>query len=282
MDNGRRLLERFGEKKILTRFNNDEDYFGKLGRNFLSSSDADPLLHNPTKFKVPKEKTKHMIEGSYVHIALFEQDKLPNFLKDNYVDVASRNTSKYRDASQSGWKMIRPDKEKLDRKIKALLDNEKSRELIRGDNVEFEVPLVGFVKSSIIDENTGELVEYEEAWKGKIDFINHDYINDDGSKGVIGDLKTTLSVYSFDKSAYSRNYDVQSFVYPYLINELEGIDYSMKFLSVDPEHRIGIFNASKAMQHSGAIKAAEMMRNFGVWIKKSKWERDNYVLSKNI
>jgi hypothetical protein len=69
---------------IIEQLKNDADYYGDLGKQFLSNSDIGDLLNNPKNFKKNTETTKAMIEGSYFHTAVLEPEKLGNF---NIVDL---------------------------------------------------------------------------------------------------------------------------------------------------------------------------------------------------
>ena len=66
-------------KEILERLKNDDDYYGQFGRKFMSNSDIYNLLKNPTQFRVPQDKTKAMLEGSYFHTKMLEPQKIESF-----------------------------------------------------------------------------------------------------------------------------------------------------------------------------------------------------------
>ena len=61
---------------IIEQLKNDANYYGDMGKQFLSNSDIGDLLYNPKNFKKKSETTKALIEGSYFHTAMLE----PNYL----------------------------------------------------------------------------------------------------------------------------------------------------------------------------------------------------------
>jgi len=155
-------------KEILERLKNDDDYYGQFGRKFMSNSDIYNLLKNPTQFRVPQEKTKAMLEGSYFHTKMLEPQKIESF---KIIDASSRGTKIYKDACPSGEIMLlTKEKENLDYLCSIMTSNMEMCDYIYATGNEFEVPAVGQIMG--LD------------WKGKADIINHE-------SDVIIDIKTS-------------------------------------------------------------------------------------------
>jgi hypothetical protein len=65
--------------KIIEKLRDDANYYGEFGSQYISNSDIGTLLKNPRMFKVREEPTVPMIQGSYLHTAMLEPEKLVNF-----------------------------------------------------------------------------------------------------------------------------------------------------------------------------------------------------------
>ena len=128
-------------KEILERLKNDEDYYGQFGRKFMSNSDIYNLLKNPTQFRVPQEKTKAMLEGSYFHTKMLEPQKIDSF---KIIDASSRGTKIYKESCPSGEIMLlTKEKENLDYLCDIMASNMEMCDYIYATGNEFEVPAVG-------------------------------------------------------------------------------------------------------------------------------------------
>ena len=77
------------KKEILKKLENDEDYYGAFGQQYLSNSDISTLLKNPLALHTPSKQTPAFLIGGYFHTAILEPDKLKKFkiIKSN-----TRNT----------------------------------------------------------------------------------------------------------------------------------------------------------------------------------------------
>ena len=76
--------------------------------------------------------------------------------------------------------------------VDKMMSNSICKSLIRGENVEYEVPGIAEI--------------FGNQWKGKADIINHD-------EKLIIDLKTTADISKFKYSASKYNYNSQAYIY---------------------------------------------------------------------
>jgi len=173
----------------LDELTQDGEYYGELGRHFLSNSDIYALLKDPAQFKKSSESLA-MIQGRYFHTAILEKDKLKDF---DIIDASTRNTKIYKDAcaeTESEILLLRHEAEELSELARVMLSNIHFYDLIYDDENKFEQPAV--------KEIGGEM------WKGKADIVNPERIID---------LKTTSDIERFEWSFRDYNYDSQAWLY---------------------------------------------------------------------
>jgi hypothetical protein len=85
-------MSKIATKDIIEILKDDANYYGDIGRQYLSNSDIGTLLKNPKMFRVPQEDNKNFAEGRYFHQLLLEPDKAMQTL---CADVSSRNSKAY-------------------------------------------------------------------------------------------------------------------------------------------------------------------------------------------
>ena len=56
--------------KVISKLQDDSNYYGDYGRQYLSNSDISKLLYSPNEFRKPTPKTKELVMGSYFHTAV--------------------------------------------------------------------------------------------------------------------------------------------------------------------------------------------------------------------
>jgi len=81
---------------IIDELRDDKNYYGRLGKSYLSNSDIGVLLSNPRAFRKEREETKAFAEGRLFHQLMLEPHKVENF---PFVEVSSRNTKEYKNLS---------------------------------------------------------------------------------------------------------------------------------------------------------------------------------------
>lgn len=188
-----------GEKVLrdpfIKRMENDNFYYGDLKFLALSSTSIKLLLESPKKFyyvtKYGSKESQAMRDGRLLHTLVLEPDKFDNL---EFVDVASKNTKKYKEAYKENPEVYtQKEKQDAERLADALLRNDKAMQLIR--NKEYEIPIINYIKSA-----DGE----DFAFRGKADLL--------GSK-IICDIKTTSDLSNFNYSAKKYGYDIQCYIY---------------------------------------------------------------------
>jgi hypothetical protein len=83
-------------KDELNKLREDEHYYGKFGKQFLSNSDISTLLTNPLALGKPMKPIPAFLVGGYFHTAILEPHKLKNF---KIIETTTRNTKAYKEIS---------------------------------------------------------------------------------------------------------------------------------------------------------------------------------------
>ena len=245
------------DKKIIEKLKQDEHYYGKFGKQFLSNSDISILLKNPRLLKEDKPKTSAMVIGGYFHTAILEPDKLKSF---KIIKSTTRNTKHYKEMSGGEICLLQHEVDKIELMQEAVMDNEICRNLILGSDfertVDYEVPGVKEIHGNM--------------WKGKADIINHD-------EKLIIDLKTTSDIDRFRWSASKFNYDSQAYIYSNLFG------YEMMFMVIDKETlQIGLFDCSPAFYESGEDKVRKATDAYELFYKTEDFDSKQFLITKTL
>jgi len=211
---------------IIDELRNDKNYYGGVGRSYLSNSDIGTLLTNPKNFGNIREDNKIFAEGRLFHQLLIEPDKAENVLS---VAVSTRTTKEYKSfCEEKNIDFALLTKEVDD--IKSLVGIMKGNvnffmEIYKDGNL-FEEPAVGEIKNMM--------------WKGKADIVTND---------CIIDLKTTGDINKFKWSAKAYNYDSQCYIYQQLF------DRPLVFYVIDKATgQLGIFRPTENFIRGGEAK----------------------------
>ena len=244
------------DKKIIEKLKQDEHYYGKFGKQFLSNSDISILLKNPRLLKEDKPKTSAMVVGGYFHTMILEPDKLEQF---KIVKSTTRNTKHYKEMSGGEICLLQHEVDKIELMRDAVMDNQVCADLIMGTNGklnDFEVPGVTEIHGNM--------------WKGKADIINHD-------EKLIIDLKTTSDIDRFRWSASKFNYDSQAYIYSSLFG------YEMLFIVIDKEtNQIGLFDCSPDFYKSGEEKVRKASDAYDLFYKTDDFDSKQYLITKTL
>ena len=241
------------KENVIKKLRNDKHYYGDFGKQFLSNSDIKTLLTNPLALGKASEMRPAFLVGGYFHTAILEPQKLKKY---RVIPSSTRNTKVYKEMSGGELCLLQHEVDQLELMIDKMLNNDVCKGLIRGENVEYEVPG--------ITEICGK------KWKGKADIINHD-------EKLIIDLKTTNDINKFRKSAWLYNYDSQSFIY----NKLFG--YEFIFIVIDKNtHQIGIFDCSPEFTVRGLDKVREAVEQYKLFYETKDFKAEQYFINQTL
>jgi len=241
------------KKEILKKLSNDADYYGKFGRKYLSSSDVGVLLNNPLAYGQELKQTTAFLVGGYFHTTILEPNKLKKY---KIIPSTTRNTKLYKEMSEGELCLLQHEVDMIEKMSEKVLSNKICKDLIQGDWVEYEKPMITKIGNYM--------------WKGKCDVLSH------GDKLVI-DLKTTADINKFRNSAFRYNYDSQAYVYRKLFG------YDMLFIVIDKNtHQIGMFDCSDEFYASGKDKVERAMEAYDLFFKSKDFDPKQYFISKTL
>ena len=213
---------------VIELLRNDQEYYGGVGKQYLSNSDIGTLLKTPEQFGVSRPDNKNFAEGRYFHQLILEPEKAENVV---WVDAASRNTKAYKEFianSELEVALLRTEKDTIDTLVKKMLGNIDFFELIRAEGNIYEQPNVMQYEST------------DTQWKGKADIVGKDYVID---------LKTTSNIDDFKWNARKYNYDSQAYIYQTLFGK------PMMFLVIEKQSgRMGMFTGGDEFYQRGRDK----------------------------
>lgn len=240
-------------KDILKRLENDEDYYGEFGKQFLSNSDIRSLLKDPLMFKKSIKDNPNLIKGKYFHTLILEPDKLENI---KIIDTTTRNTTRYKELSDGEMCLLQHEADHLQSLRDTLLNNSIARDLIQDIDVQYEVP---------------GLIQLEDEWfKLKADIKNN-------TQSLIVDLKTTSDIDKFRYSAKEYNYDSQAYIYSKYFN------MDMVFVAVDKNtKKIGIYDCSPQFLESGKEKVERAVDTYRLFFKNENFKIEDYCITETL
>ena len=213
-------------KEIIEKLRNDEDYYGKFGKQFLSNSDIGSLLGNPLDFRKQEDDNVNYAKGRYFHQLILEPEKA---METIFVDASTRTTKIYKEAVEElnlGFILLNKEGEEIRGCVDNMIQNFEFFEGIREDGNQYEVPAIKEIKGKM--------------WKGKADIV---------CKDKLIDLKTTSNINDFKWSPRKYNYDSQCYIYQELFGK------PLVFYVVDKtDGRLGIFRPTEEFIKRGEDK----------------------------
>jgi len=247
------MTDELTKEDIIEKLRDDDLYYGEFGQQFLSNSNIKTLKDNPLALRDPIKKTSALLIGGYFHTVILEPNKVDKY---KIIESSSRNTKHYKEMSDGELCLLQQEVDMIELMKEKIDANEACRFLMRGFNVEYEVP-------NIIDL-------YGNTWKGKADIVNHD-------EKLIVDLKTTSNINSFKSSAFKYNYDSQAYIY----SQMFGYDFC--FIVIDKTTlQIGIFDCSPEFYQSGAVKVEQASATYDLFFKDENFDPEQYFISKTL
>ena len=224
------------EENVIGLLRDDKQYYGGIGKQYLSNSDIGTLLKNPEQFGVSRPDNKNFAEGRYFHQLILEPEKAKDVV---WVDAASRNTKAYKEfIEESGIEvaLLRTEKDTIEALVDKMRGNLDFFELIHAKGNIFEMPNIMTYSSVGDDLENHSLTQ----WKGKADIVHKDYVID---------LKTTSNLDDFKWNARKYNYDSQAFIYQQLFGK------PMMFLVIEKKTgRMGMFTGNQDFYDRGQDK----------------------------
>ena len=253
------------DENVIELLRDDKQYYGGVGKQYLSNSDIGTLLKNPEMFGVSRPDNKNFAEGRYFHQLILEPEKAKDVV---WVDSASRNTKAYKEfIEESGIEvaLLRTEKETIEALVDKMRSNLDFFELIHAKGNIFEMPNIMTYSSVGDDLENHSLTQ----WKGKADIVHKDYVID---------LKTTSNLDDFKWNARKYNYDSQAFIYQKLFGK------PMMFLVIEKKTgRMGMFTGNQDFYDRGQDK---MHRAIDVYHKffsdESTIDIQNYYVKEEI
>lgn len=247
------MTDELTKEDIIEKLRDDDHYYGEFGQQFLSNSNIKTLKDNPLALRDPIKKTSALLIGGYFHTVILEPNKVDKY---KIIESSSRNTKHYKEMSDGELCLLQQEVDMIELMKEKIDANEACRFLMRGFNVEYEVP-------NIIDL-------YGNTWKGKADIVNHD-------EKLIVDLKTTSNINSFKSSAFKYNYDSQAYIYSQMFG------YEFCFIVIDKTTlQIGIFDCSPEFYQSGAVKVEQASATYDLFFKDENFDPEQYFISKTL
>jgi len=252
------------DKNVIELLRDDKQYYGGVGKQYLSNSDIGTLLKNPEMFGVSRPDNKNFAEGRYFHQLILEPEKAKDVV---WVDSASRNTKAYKEfIDESGMEvaLLRTEKETIESLVDKMRSNLDFFELIHAKGNNFEVPNVMDYGNVVLNGKS-----LWTKWKGKADIVHKDYVID---------LKTTSNLDDFKWNARKYNYDSQAYIYQQLFGK------PMMFLVIEKKTgRMGMFTGNQDFYQRGKDK---MHRAIDVYHKffsdESTIDIQNYYVKEEI
>ena len=237
----------------LNKLREDEHYYGEFGKQFLSNSDISTLLTNPLSLGQQMGPIPAFLVGGYFHTAILEPHKLKNF---KIVKSASRNSKAYKEMSGGELCLLEHEADKTDLLVDTMMSNEFCKRMIRGKNVEYEVPGIAEIHGKL--------------WKVKADIINHD-------EKLIIDLKTTADISKFRYSATKYNYNSQAYIYQKLFG------YEMIFMVIDKTtQQIGVYDCSSKFLSFGEDKVIKAVEAYDLFYNNPEFKPENYFINQTL
>ena len=245
------VIDLSGVPNILALLNDDKEYYGGVGKKFLSNSDIGTLLTNPKDFGKSREDSKAFMDGRYFHQLILEPEKAVN---TPFVDVSTRTTKEYKNYCETNnlpFCMLKKEMEEVENLVNIIKGNITFYdEIFREDN-QYEVPAIGMIQGMM--------------FKGKADIVGKDFLID---------LKTTGDIQKFKYSAKAYNYDSQCYIYQQLFGK------PLVFYAIDKTTGVlGIFKPTEEFIRSGESKVARAIEVFSKYFGAAPTDNiDNYFI----
>jgi hypothetical protein len=224
-------------ESLIEKMDDDDYYYGYLGKVALSSSIIKTILKSPKEYlkylnKEGDEDSQPLRDGKLFHWRVLEPHKFDEL---HVIDISSRNTKAYREAvAEFGTVFTQKEVDNAIMLAEIMTRNQEIADYL--EDAHFEVPQIQVIDGIPI--------------RGKADIL----------KGTeIIDLKTTADLSSFAYSARKFGYDLQAYLYLQLFPECD----KFTFICIDKKtHDLGIYECSEEFLESGKEKLERGLETF--------------------
>jgi hypothetical protein len=242
-------------KKDIDSLRNDVNYYGEVGKKYLSNSDIGILLRDPKSFRQDRPSTKEMLEGRYFHLLMLEPEKAEDFAQ---VDASNRNTKIYKEflmEQKTDFVLLKKEAEVIQELVTTMKSNIRMFEDIYAPSNVYEEPAIKQIGSVM--------------WKGKADIVCEDKLID---------IKTTSNINKFDVSAGLYNYDSQAYIYEQLFGK------PLVFYVIDKtSHVLGIYRPTEQFLDRGKEKVYQAMEVYRTFYGENPTEDINqYIVEQEL
>lgn len=220
----------WSHSELLERMQDDDFYYGYLGKASLSSSSVKLLNQSPKAYQSyldrGSEESSALTNGKLVHMLILEPHKVQDTFE--IVDVKSKATKTFKEAEASN-------------PSKAVVTADEFRNAQNMMNALMSCKQVEDIITNCTYETAGFEYVAGMPFRAKADMIHAD--------GSIYDIKTTSDIESFRYSAKKYGYASQAYIY----GKIFGVHYlNFHFIAVDKgTYDIGIFNVSEEFYRLG-------------------------------
>jgi hypothetical protein len=229
---------------IIEKLRDDKEYYGGVGKNYLSNSDIGSLLSNPKDYGKSRDDNPVFAKGRYFHQLILEPQKAEEW---EFVDVSTRNTKAYKEfiaENNIPFALLEKEGEEIRSWVAEMKGNINFYDEIMHENNEYEVPGIAEIKGRM--------------WKGKADIITDD---------CIIDLKTTGDIKKFKWSAKNYNYDSQCYIYQQIFGK------PLVFFVIDKTTKmLGIFRPTEDFIRGGERKVEDAIEVYDKFFGESSLE----------
>lgn len=212
--------------KIIARLNDDKEYYGEFGSQYLHNSDINTLINNPMMYGETREDTLPMLIGRTFHeMLLFNNHSQP------YIDASTRTTKIYKtelEEYDEQLVLLKKEYEQIVELKNKAANHQLVADVLKDKSIKKEVPNVGTLTDNLIE------------WACKADIVTDTHVYD---------IKTTSSLAGFRNKSRLYNYDSQAYIYSSMFQK------PMRFLVIEKGTGcIGLFETTDEAYDRGMEK----------------------------
>ena len=135
--------------KIIARLNDDKEYYGEFGSQYLHNSDINTLINNPMMYGEKREDTLPMLIGRTFHeMLLFNNHSQP------YIDASTRSTKIYKtelEEYDEQLVLLKKEYEQIVELKNKAANHQLVADVLKDKSIKKEVPNVGTLTDNLIE-----------------------------------------------------------------------------------------------------------------------------------